>query len=227
MESARSERSSALESKATGFPLPKSPAKLQWVLSLHDVWPRLTAKPRPVLAHDRFRSSDQGARSNFFREVFRGRVQTDTQMKSVGETMAIGPAPSKSVSDRLARLEVGSFALVRQQRPVGGTEKETSSDEIRVKLATPQRRPVWYMRYAFKSGSRSKRSTNLTSLTPGSLDNLKEVFRNGRTRTTPRRRLAASHKQRTVVKQKKDGFSARHTRTVCAARTRIDIRARA
>ena len=75
-----------------------------------------------------------------------------TQMKSVGETMAIGRTFKESFQKALRGLEVGSFGFGCDGKDLWGTPEQPDEDEIRAKLATPNAERVWYLRYALKSG---------------------------------------------------------------------------
>src|SRR5262249_47092814 len=75
-----------------------------------------------------------------------------TQMKSVGETMAIGRTFKESVQKALRGLETGRFGLGCDRADRWGTPSQPSVDEIVAKLATPTAERIWYVRYAFKAG---------------------------------------------------------------------------
>ncbi len=75
-----------------------------------------------------------------------------TQMKSVGETMAIGRTFKESFQKALRGLEVGSFGFGCDGKDLWGTPQQPTRDEIRAKLAVPSAERVWYLRYAMKSG---------------------------------------------------------------------------
>ena len=75
-----------------------------------------------------------------------------TQMKSVGETMAIGRTFKESFQKALRGLEVGRFGFGCDGKDLWGTPQQPSRDEIKAKLATPNAERIWYLRYAMKSG---------------------------------------------------------------------------
>ena len=68
-----------------------------------------------------------------------------TQMKSVGETMAIGRTFKESFQKALRGLEVGSFGFGCDNKDLWGTPQQPSIDEIRAKLAVPMAERVWYL----------------------------------------------------------------------------------
>ena len=75
-----------------------------------------------------------------------------TQMKSVGETMAIGRTFKESLQKALRGLEVGRFGIGCDRRDRWGTSNQPTCEEIIGKLATPNAERIWYIRYAFKAG---------------------------------------------------------------------------
>ncbi len=76
-----------------------------------------------------------------------------TQMKSVGETMAIGRTFRESFQKAMRGLEVGAVRVrQRQPRRFGVPSLQPDIDEIKAKLSTPGAERVFYIRYAMKSG---------------------------------------------------------------------------
>src|SRR5581483_9934736 len=75
-----------------------------------------------------------------------------TQMKSVGETMAIGRTFKESLQKALRGLETGSFGLGCYRGDLWGTPRQPSVEDIIARLATPTAERIWYIRYAFKAG---------------------------------------------------------------------------
>src|SRR5271155_1164831 len=147
----RVSRSSALASKATGFPIAKIAARLAVgyrLDELHNDIPRETPacfEPTidyvvtkiPRWAFEKFPDAD---------------TTLTTQMKSVGETMAIGRTFKESLQKALRGLETGSFGLGCDRTDRWGTPKQPTTDEIRATIATPGDERVWYLRYAIKAG---------------------------------------------------------------------------
>jgi carbamoyl-phosphate synthase large subunit len=98
-----------------------------------------------------------------------------TQMKSVGETMAIGRTFKESFQKALRGLEVGSFGFGSDGKDLWGTPAQPTRDEIRAKLAVPGADRVWYVRYAIKDGMSLDAIHDLTSIDPWFLDELKQI----------------------------------------------------
>ena len=147
----RVSRSSALASKATGFPIAKIAAKLAVGYTLDELRNDITRETPacfeptidyvvtkiPRFAFEKFPEADQ---------------TLTTQMKSVGETMAIGRTFKESLQKALRGLEVGRFGLGCDRRDRWGTADQPTRAEITQKLATPNSERIWYVRYAFKDG---------------------------------------------------------------------------
>jgi carbamoyl-phosphate synthase large subunit len=170
----RVSRSSALASKATGFPIAKIAAKLAVGYRLHelpnDITRETTACFEPTIdyvvtkvprfAFEKFPDAD---------------ATLTTQMKSVGETMAIGSTFKESFQKALRGLEVRSDGFGSDRLDLWGTLEQPSEDEIIAKLKKPGAERVWYLRYAFKRGMDVARVHELTKIDPWFLDNLHEI----------------------------------------------------
>src|SRR3954452_2970957 len=132
----RVSRSSALASKATGFPIAKIAAKVAIGYTLdeipNDVTRETPASFEPTLDYVVVKVP------RFAFEKFPEANQTlTTQMKSVGETMAIGRTFKESLQKALRGLEVGRFGLGLDRADRWGTPSQPTVDEIVAKLATP------------------------------------------------------------------------------------------
>jgi carbamoyl-phosphate synthase large subunit len=171
----RVSRSSALASKATGFPIAKIAAKLAVGYRLHelpnDITRVTTACFEPTIdyvvtkvprfAFEKFPDAD---------------ATLTTQMKSVGETMAIGSTFKESFQKALRGLEVRSDGFGCDRLDLWGTAEQPSESAIIAKLKKPGAERVWYLRYAFKSGMSVAKVYELTGIDPWFLDNLHEIF---------------------------------------------------
>ncbi len=171
----RVSRSSALASKATGFPIAKIAAKLAVGYRLHelpnDITRETTACFEPTIdyvvtkvprfAFEKFPDAD---------------ATLTTQMKSVGETMAIGSTFKESFQKALRGLEVKSDGFGCDALDLWGTPEQPTSDQIIAKLKKPGAERVWHLRYAFKNGMSVAQVYELTGIDPWFLDNLHEIF---------------------------------------------------
>ncbi len=170
----RVSRSSALASKATGFPIAKIAAKLAVGYRLHELTNDITRKTQacfeptidyvvtkiPRFAFEKFPEAD---------------ATLNTQMKSVGETMAIGRTFKESLQKALRGLEVGSFGLGCDGKDRWGTPSQPSRDDIKAKLSQPNDERIWYLRYALKDGMSVDEIHEITAIDPWFLDQLEEI----------------------------------------------------
>ena len=170
----RVSRSSALASKATGFPIAKIAAKLAVGYRLHELPNDIT---RETMAC--FEPTIDYVVTKIPRFAFEKFPEADavltTQMKSVGETMAIGRTFKESFQKALRGLEVGSFGFGCDAKDRWGTADEPDYDEIRIKLSTPGDERPWFIRYALKSGMSVDEVHQLTHIDPWFLEHLREL----------------------------------------------------
>ncbi|MEX1042157.1 MAG: carbamoyl-phosphate synthase large subunit [Pirellulaceae bacterium] len=161
----RVSRSSALASKATGFPIAKIAAKLAVGYRLHELPNDIT---RETLAC--FEPTIDYVVTKIPRFAFEKFPEADatltTQMKSVGETMAIGRTFKESFQKALRGLEVGRFGFGCDGKDLWGTPEQPGEDEIRAKLAKPNADRPWYIRYAFKMGMTVAELYEITGIDP-------------------------------------------------------------
>jgi carbamoyl-phosphate synthase large subunit len=171
----RVSRSSALASKATGFPIAKIAAKLAVGYRLHELPNDITRETKAcfeptidyvVVKIPRFA----------FEKFPEANPTLTTQMKSVGETMAIGRTFKEAFQKALRGLEVGSFGFGCDGKDLWGTPEQPSEDEIRAGLSNPTAGRVWSLRYALKYGMSVEEIYELTAIDPWFLENLKELI---------------------------------------------------
>ncbi len=167
----RVSRSSALASKATGFPIAKIAAKLAVGYSLHELPNDITRETKAC-----FEPTIDYVVTKIPRFAFEKFPEADstlsTQMKSVGETMAIGRTFKESFQKALRGLEVGRFGFGCDHADLWGTPEQPDDDEIRAMLARPNSERVWYLRYAIKSGMTMEKIHEITAIDPWFLDHL-------------------------------------------------------
>jgi carbamoyl-phosphate synthase large subunit len=170
----RVSRSSALASKATGFPIAKIAAKLAVGYRLWELPNDITKKTKAC-----FEPTIDYVVTKIPRFAFEKFPEADTtlttQMKSVGETMAIGRTFKQSFQKALRGLEVGAFGLGSDNKDLWGTDKQPGEDEIRSKLSRPNPDRVWYLRYALKFGLTVDEIHRITAIDRWFLDHLAEI----------------------------------------------------
>jgi carbamoyl-phosphate synthase large subunit len=170
----RVSRSSALASKATGFPIAKIAAKLAVGYRLDEIPNDIT---RETLAC--FEPTIDYVVTKIPRWTFEKFPDADptltVQMKSVGETMAIGRTFKESLQKALRGLEIGHFGLGGGKKDLWGTEKQPAIEEIRNKLATPNSERIFHLRYALKAGMTVDEVYRLTAIDPWFLRQLRDI----------------------------------------------------
>ena len=162
----RVSRSSALASKATGFPIAKVAAKLAVGYTLDELANDITGGATPAsfeptidyvvtkvprFAFEKFRQADD---------------RLTTQMKSVGEVMAIGRTFQESLQKALRGLEVGVD---------GFNLKSVDPDKIGDELAYPRGERLWYVADAFGIGMTLEELHGYTRIDPWFLAQIKEI----------------------------------------------------
>jgi carbamoyl-phosphate synthase large subunit len=170
----RVSRSSALASKATGFPIAKIAAKLAVGYRLHELPNDITRQTKACFEPTIDYVVTKVPRFAF--EKFpEANPELTTQMKSVGETMAIGRTFKESFQKALRGLEVGAFGFGCDGKDLWGTTAQPSQDDVRARLARPNAERVWHLRYALKYGMSIDEIHELTGIDPWFLDNLQEI----------------------------------------------------
>jgi carbamoyl-phosphate synthase large subunit len=167
----RVSRSSALASKATGFPIAKIAAKLAVGYTLDEIRNDIT-RETPAS----FEPTIDYVVTKVPRFTFEKFPQTDstltTQMKSVGEAMAIGRTFKESLQKALRSLEVGAWGFGGGKY---GEREFPSREVIQQKLVTPNDARIFYIRHAFRAGFTAGEIHNLTKIDPWFLAQLKEL----------------------------------------------------
>ena len=144
----RVSRSSALASKATGFPIAKVAAKLAIGYTLDELENDITGGATPAS----FEPSIDYVVTKIPRFAFEKFSQADsgltTQMKSVGEVMAIGSTFQESLQKAIRGLETGMSGL---DSPFGDEEKDRRN-VIKLNLRSPRAERLWFVAEAFREG---------------------------------------------------------------------------
>src|SRR5262249_3143472 len=144
-------RSSALASKATGFPIAKIAAKLAVGFRLDEIRNDIT-RETPACFEPTLDYVVTKIPRWAFEKFPEAESSLTTQMKSVGEVMAIGRTFKESLQKALRGLEVGRFGLGCDVKDLWGTPSLPGLHEIKSKLATPDPERIWWIRYAFLAG---------------------------------------------------------------------------
>ncbi len=170
----RVSRSSALASKATGFPIAKIAAKLAVGFRLDEIRNDITRETPACFEPTIDYVVTKIPRWAFEKFPDANPVLT-TQMKSVGEVMAIGRTFRESFQKALRGLEVGRFGLGCDPKDPWGTAEMPDAEAIKAKLATPNAERVWSIRLALLSGMSVEEIHALSGIDPWFLDNLAQL----------------------------------------------------
>jgi carbamoyl-phosphate synthase large subunit len=168
----RLSRSSALASKATGFPIARVATKLAVGFTLDEVKNDITGKTsalyEPTIDYCVFKV----ARFTF--EKFPTADPTlNTSMKAVGEAMSIGRTFKEAFQKGLRSLETGRFGFGADGKDVNPLPER---EKIREKLLIPNAGRFFYIRYAFQKGMTIDEIFELTRIDRWFLANMKELF---------------------------------------------------
>ncbi|WP_164102439.1 carbamoyl-phosphate synthase large subunit [Candidatus Laterigemmans baculatus] len=218
----RVSRSSALASKATGFPIAKIAAKLAvgyrlWELP-NDITQKTKACFEPTIDYvvtkiPRFA----------FEKFPEANATLTTQMKSVGETMAIGRTFKESLQKALRGLEIGVFGLGSDSKDRWGREDAPDSDEITARLTVPGAGRIFFIRYAMLAGMSQDEIYELTGIDHWFLDSIAQIVELEQELRGLENLEAVSAEM--MWKAKRFGFSDRQLGTIYR-KTELQVRAR-
>jgi carbamoyl-phosphate synthase large subunit len=196
----RVSRSSALASKATGFPIAKMAAKLAVGYTLdeinNDITKKTPASFEPTIDYVVTKVP------RFAFEKFPGAEPVlTTQMKSVGEAMAMGRTFNESFQKALRSLETG-----RAGWGCDSKEKLPSGEQIRAQLRTPNPERIFAVRHAMQLGLNIEEIYELTGIDPWFLDKMQELLEWEKfLKRTPLQQLTKEQ----MYEVKRQGFSDR------------------
>ncbi len=196
----RVSRSSALASKATGFPIAKIAAKLAVGLTLDEIQNDIT-KVTPAS----FEPTIDYAVVKFPRFTFEKFPQADaaltTQMKSVGEAMAIGRNFKEALQKAIRSLEIDKYGLETYGEKIG-------IEQIKEKLLTPNWERVWYIADAIRRGIDIDDIYSLSKIDKWFLYQIKEIVEKEKEIADCGLRIADSQE---ILKEAKEfGFSDKY-----------------
>jgi carbamoyl-phosphate synthase large subunit len=213
----RVSRSSALASKATGFPIAKIAAKLAVGYTLDELKNDITRETSAC-----FEPSIDYCVVKVPRFTFEKFPQADqtltTQMKSVGEAMAIGRTFKEALQKALRSLETGRFGLGADGKDVPPVFEDGSPNFalIEQKLRIPNHERIFFVRHALRAGLSVQRIHELSAIDPWFLENIRQIVDE-----EPR---IAKDGLRNLRKAKKLGFSDRQIATLTKT-TESEVRA--
>ena len=196
----RVSRSSALASKATGFPIAKFAAKLSVGYRLDEIRNDITRETPasfeptidytvvkiPRFAFEKFRDADPSL---------------GIQMKSVGETMAIGRTFKEALQKGLRGLEIGRAGFEKTVRP------EKTGEEVLARLALPRSDRIFLIRHALDMGISTQEIFTATKVDMWFLENMREIVELEKKLTPAVLGTAEGEQKRILRTAKQYGFS--------------------
>ena len=188
----RVSRSSALASKATGFPIAKIAAKLAVGYTLDEIRNDIT-RETPACFEPTIDYCVVKVPRFTFEKFPQADATLTTRMKSVGEAMAIGRTFKEALQKALRSLEIKRFGLLGD-----GADKDVDLETLRLKLAIPNADRIFYIAQAFQKGASIDEAYELTKIDRWFLRNIAEVVAE-----------TGCLKTKTFLRAKKFGFSDR------------------
>ncbi len=170
----RVSRSSALASKATGFPIARIAAKLAVGYSLdeipNDITKETPASFEPVIDYCVVKIP------RWAFEKFPGSAPVlTTSMKSVGETMTIGRTFKEALNKAVRSLEISRRGLLNDGSSMAKNISELTNEELLMKISSPNPERIFQIAEAFARGISIENVCEATEIDPWFLHNIKEI----------------------------------------------------
>src|SRR5438552_3407783 len=165
----RVSRSSALASKATGFPIAKIAAKLAVGYALDEIKNDIT-RETPACFEPTIDYCVVKVPRFTFEKFPQADATLTTRMKSVGEAMAIGRTFKEALQKALRSLEIKRFGLLGD-----GVDKDIDLEALRLKLAIPNAERIFYIAQAFQKGASVDEIYELTKIDRWFLRNVAQI----------------------------------------------------
>jgi carbamoyl-phosphate synthase large subunit len=201
----RVSRSSALASKATGFPIAKVAAKLAVGYTLDELQNDITGGATPASFEPSIDYVVTKVPRFAFEKFPQANDRLTTQMKSVGEVMAIGRSFQESMQKALRGLEVSVY---------GFDEIDADPEEINRELASPGPQRLWYVAQAFREGYSLQQVFDLTRIDPWFLVQIEDIIK---TEAWLRSQNLGDLDDSALRNLKRKGFSDRRIGTIVGA----------
>ncbi len=170
----RVSRSSALASKATGFPIAKIAAKLAVGYTLDEIKNDIT-RETPACFEPTIDYCVVKVPRFTFEKFPQADATLTTRMKSVGEAMAIGRTFKEALQKALRSLEIKRFGLLGD-----GADKDVDLETLRLKLAIPNAERIFYIAQAFQKGASIDEVYELTKIDRWFLRNVQQIVEEAR-----------------------------------------------
>jgi len=205
----RVSRSSALASKATGFPIAKIAAKLAVGYTLDEIKNDIT-KVTPASFEPAIDYCVVKIPRFTFEKFPEAKDVLGISMKSVGETMAIGRTFKEALQKGLRGLEISHIGLDNKQ-----SYRDIPDEKIRQRMEEPNASRIFYIKYAIQKGYSVAKINELTGIDPWFIENIKDIveMENEIKRVAGNRSHVSGKKKKkmfsieTLLKAKQYGFS--------------------
>ena len=169
----RVSRSSALASKATGFPIAKIAAKLAVGYTLDEIRNDIT-RETPACFEPTIDYVVVKIPRFTFEKFPQAQDILTPQMKSVGEAMAIGRTFSESLQKAMRSLETGSFGF-EPRVDLADENHDPSLEVVRQKLKQPNAHRLWYLGDAFRLGMSAEEIYQLSAIDPWFIEKIRDI----------------------------------------------------
>jgi len=167
----RVSRSSALASKATGFPIAKFAAKLAVGYTLDEIRNDIT-RETPASFEPTIDYCVVKIPRFTFEKFPEAQDILGVSMKSVGETMAIGRTFKEALQKGLRGLEIGHIGLDNKK-----DYKEIADDKLMLRLKEPNASRIFYIKYALQKGMSVEEISEITRIDPWFISNINDIVK--------------------------------------------------
>jgi carbamoyl-phosphate synthase large subunit len=199
----RVSRSSALASKATGFPIAKIAAKLAVGYTLDEIKNDIT-RETPACFEPTIDYCVVKVPRFTFEKFPQADATLTTRMKSVGEAMAIGRTFKEALQKALRSLEIKRFGLCGD-----GGDRSVDPETLRFKLSIPNADRIFYLAQAFQDGMSIDHVFELTKIDKWFLRNMQQIVAEAEALGSTNSQSAGTGRNGSVSHAKKLGFSDR------------------
>jgi carbamoyl-phosphate synthase large subunit len=199
----RVSRSSALASKATGFPIAKIAAKLAVGYTLDEIKNDIT-RETPACFEPTIDYCVVKVPRFTFEKFPQADATLTTRMKSVGEAMAIGRTFKEALQKALRSLEIKRFGLCGD-----GADRSVDPETLRLKLSNPNADRIFYLAQAFQDGMSIDDVFELTKIDRWFLRNVEQIVAEAEALRSTASKSAGTGRNARVSRAKKLGFSDR------------------
>ncbi len=214
----RVSRSSALASKATGFPIAKFAAKLAVGYTLDEIRNDIT-RETPASFEPTIDYCVVKIPRFTFEKFPEAKDILGVSMKSVGETMAIGRTFKEALQKGLRGLEIGHLGLDNKK-----DYAQIPDEKIRLRLSEPNASRIFYIKYALQKGYPEAEICRLTKIDPWFIHNIGQIVALENEITNYKLQITNFPKE-LMVQAKQYGFGDAQLGKLCGA-TELEVRCR-